>query len=333
MVIRPHRDCHTVAQKPSGAAGPGSATPTIVIPRFRAAKPSPVPATAEHKHHASGVPAATMCCMPNPPIYALAVTEAVANVLAQTEYPGMSGSELLAALKHARVFELEDGPNKRTRLLHTLHNTQVRRGDGATLVVFVRAAMDQGRYVGDHGRFHSLRDQLNEVLVLDGLGVNDEGKLVRAKERARTLADAAELSGTLHSELRRRGCHPQLIAYCREELIAKSLFHALSEAAKSIPDRIRSMTGIPLDGAELYDDVFGTKAKPPRVTINALATPSEDSEHKGFKNLLVGIHGHYRNPRAHSTRLGSAEDRADFYDAFALFSYVHRRLDNATTTA
>lgn len=40
------------------------------------------------------------------------------------------------------------------------------------------------------------------------------------------------------------------------------------------------------------------------------------TQHKGFKNLLLGIHGHYRNPRAHATRLGASEDIADFYDAF-----------------
>jgi hypothetical protein len=39
--------------------------------------------------------------MPNPPVYDLAVTEAIANVLAQTAYPGLSGAELVAVLKHA----------------------------------------------------------------------------------------------------------------------------------------------------------------------------------------------------------------------------------------
>jgi uncharacterized protein (TIGR02391 family) len=68
---------------------------------------------------------------------------------------------------------------------------------------------------------------------------------------------------------------------------------------------------------------------PAMIKINALADDSDLSEQKGFKHLLVGIHGHYRNPRAHRTRLGSSEDRQDFFDAFSLFSYVHRRLDRA----
>jgi hypothetical protein len=116
-----------------------------------------------------------MCRMPNPPVYDLAVTEAICNVLAQTDHPGLSGGELAAVLKHAKVFELEDGPNKRTRLLHTLHNTQVRRGDGATLVVFLAAAMNPTRYVNDHARFRSLQAQLNEVLVLHGSASTMQG--------------------------------------------------------------------------------------------------------------------------------------------------------------
>lgn len=271
--------------------------------------------------------------MTNPPVYPLAVTEAVCDVIAQTGYPGLTGSELTAVLKHAQVLDLEDGPNKRTQLLHTLHNTQVRRGDGATLVVFLRAAMAPARYVQDHARFNELRDQLNEVLVLHGLGVSESGQLVRTRQHAKTLSQAAELAGSLQAELRRRGCHEQLLTYCREELIAKSLFHALAEAAKSIPDRVRSMTGVALDGADLYDEVFGSKTRPPQIVINAMSNPSEESEHKGFKSLVVGVHGHYRNPRAHSTRLGSTEARDDFLDAFGLFSYIHRRLDRAETQA
>lgn len=147
--------------------------------------------------------------------------------------------------------------------------------------------MSPARYVRDHGRFNELRDQLNEVLVLHGLAVNEKGQVTRAKHRATTLSEAAELAGSLQTELRRRGCHDQLLAYCREELVAKSLFHALTEAAKSVPDRVRSMTGVALDGGELYDEVFGSKTKPPRITINAMSDPSEESEHKGFKSLRV----------------------------------------------
>jgi uncharacterized protein (TIGR02391 family) len=266
------------------------------------------------------------------PIFDLQFTEAVCNVIAQTSYPGLSASELLSALRPAKLAPLENGPNKSTQLLATLHNAQLRRGSGATLVAFANAAMSLSRYVQDPLRFDALRGELNAVLVLYGFRVNDEGKLARG-QAASTLSEAALLSGELLSELRRRGCHSALLHYCSEELLRQSLFHAVSEAAKSIPDRLRRHTRLGGDGSALYDQVFGTNSMPAMVRINALEDDSDVSEHRGFKNLLVGIHGHYRNPRAHRTRVGSAEVREDFFDAFSLFSYVHRRLDQAGVDA
>jgi uncharacterized protein (TIGR02391 family) len=188
--------------------------------------------------------------------------------------------------------------------------------------------MIPARYVRDPLRFEQLRVQLNAVLVLYGLRVNEQGQLARGPS-ASTLSEAVRLSGELLSELRRRGCHSVLLNYCSEELVQQPLFHAVGEAAKTIPDRIRRHTGLAGDGAGLYDQVFGTYTTAPLIRVTAMRDDSEISEHRGFKNLLVGVHGHYRNPGAHRTRLGSSEDREDFLDAFSLFSYLHRRLDTA----
>lgn len=270
--------------------------------------------------------------MPEPtkppiPIFDLQLTEAVCDILAATDRPGLSKGELVSALRPVKL-TWEDGPNKRTALLQLLHNAQVRRGRGDTLVMFVNAVMNQSRYVNDHDRFDRLRGQLNELLALYGFRITEEGKFGRGQQAA-TLSEAARLAGELSAELQRRGCHQLLLTYCDQELMRKSLFHAIGEASKSIPDRLRRHTGLGTDGDELYGQVFGTRTADPLVRINAMLDESEASEHRGFKNLLTGIHDHYRNPRAHATRLGSTEARQDFFDAFALFSYVHRRLDQA----
>jgi len=88
-------------------------------------------------------------------------------------------------------------------------------------------------------------------MALYGLRINDQGKLATGA-KASTLTEAARLAGELVSELRRRDCHRDLLAYCDEELIRKSLFHAMEEAAKSIPDRIRRHTSLGTDGGDLY---------------------------------------------------------------------------------
>lgn len=262
-------------------------------------------------------------------VFPLQVTRAVCNVLAQTEYPGLSGSELRELLHAAKLNDLAAGPNKRTQLLTTLHNAQVERKSGSTLIAYLNAAMDPLRYADNPARFYALQAELNAVLVLAGFRVNDAGQMATARLKAKNLTEAAELAGVLAVELRRRGCHPTVMRYCSEELLRRSLFHAIGEAAKSIPDRLRRHTGLGLDGEDLFTAVFGSKNATPKILINAYRSDSEQAEHRGFKNLLTGIHGHYRNPRAHNTRLGSSESETDFYDAFALFSYVHRRLDSA----
>lgn len=261
------------------------------------------------------------------PVFSQEFTEAVCNVLAQTGPPGLTGSEIERLLTSVRLRRLEEGANKRDRLLRTLHNAQVDRKNGSTLIHYLNAAMDPVRYASDRSRFEQLQAELNQVMVLKGLKITDRGRVGKATPAA-NLREAALLAGTLSVELRRRGCHATVMEYCSEELINESLFHAMTEASKSIPERLRRHTGSTLDGEDLFGEVLGERSGP-AVKINAFTTKSERSEHTGFKSLLSGIHGHFRNPRAHATRLGSEESNADLYDAFALFSYVHRRLDEA----
>ena len=140
---------------------------------------------------------------------------------------------------------------------------------------------------------------------------------------------AAQLAGELQVELHRRDTHAELFKYCQEEFITKDLFHAMSEATKSVPQRVRHLTGLSYDGQDLFDAALGTPKHRPVLFINKYSSDSDISEQKGFKNLLIGIHGHFRNPRAHTTRYGTNEKLIDSYDLFATLSYVHRRLDSS----
>ncbi len=144
-------------------------------------------------------------------VFDTAMTIAVADVLAQTDYPGLTESEIVRPLPAAKLTALEDGRNKRERLAATLNNAQVEKRNGAYLVRFVNAAMSPVRYASDPDRFRALQTQLNSVLVLYGYKIDDQGRFARARKRATTLDEAAELAGALHTELRRRGCHDALL--------------------------------------------------------------------------------------------------------------------------
>jgi uncharacterized protein (TIGR02391 family) len=201
------------------------------------------------------------------------------------------------------------------------------------LIRFITDAMEPSRYVDDPARFHALRDSLTEALAIVGLKINDRGQVARAAVAA-TLDDVTRLAGRLQTELRRRRVHDQVLAYCREELIRRSLFHAVFEATKGLATRMRMLSGSTLDGAELVDHCFAARQGTPVMRINAYVTLTDHSEHAGFANLLRGVFGTFRNPPAHAPRAANewAISEADALDLFSLLSFVHRRLDNAVVT-
>lgn len=58
-------------------------------------------------------------------------------------------------------------------------------------------------------------------------------------------------------------------------------------------------------------------------------TESEQSEQKGFANLLKGIFGTFRNTTAHAPKVTWVIEEQDALDILSTVSLIHRRLDGA----
>jgi uncharacterized protein (TIGR02391 family) len=262
------------------------------------------------------------------------VISAVCNVLASTDWPGLSNSEIDRLMALVGIPDA-GGPNKRTRLWASLVNRQHHDGAANCVIRFIREAMRPGLFLNDHHRFEALREGLAEAMVLVGLCVTESGEIARTAATARTLDEVAVLAGRLRSELSRRGVHPEVLRYCEEELLRRSLFHAVFEAVKGVAERLRQLALVNLDGAELVDHCFGARAGAPVVQINGYITESDRSEHRGFANLLKGIFGTFRNPPAHTPRAttGWSITEPDALDLFSMLSLVHRRLDQVKAPA
>jgi uncharacterized protein (TIGR02391 family) len=266
----------------------------------------------------------------SPALWPPAVVQAICNVMASTGRPGLTGNEIERLLHATGIPDVLDEPNKRSRLALALLQQQQPDGTNAAIERFLAEAMNPARFLSDHDRFNELRDALAEPLALLGLEVTAQGKLGPATGTATTLDEVAKITGRLRKELNRRGIHPEAIRYCDEELIRRSLFHAVFEATKGVSQRLRQLTGSTADGASLVDLCFGDRANL-QVRINAYSTESETSEHRGFANLLRGTFGMFRNPPAHTPRAtaGWTLTEADALDLFSLLSLIHRRLDHA----
>lgn len=259
------------------------------------------------------------------------VVEAVCKVLAATDWPGLSGTELGRLLAMRGFEDVAPGATKWQRLEAAMQTRQQKDRASNCLIRFITDAMEPSRYVSDPGRFSALRDSLTEALALEGLTITDRGQVGKAAQAA-TLDEVARLAGRLHTELTRRGVHKQVLTYCNEELIRKSLFHAVFEAVKGLGARLRTLSGSGLDGSDLIDYCFAGRSAQPVIRINPYASATDRSEHSGFANLVRGIFGTFRNPPAHAAR-AAAEwtiTEADALDLFSMLSFIHRRLDQAT---
>jgi len=203
---------------------------------------------------------------------------------------------------------------------------QNQRQDRTRILGFIRKSMKPARFAQSPERFEPMRTRLNQALAFAGLAVDAAGTLGNV-EQARTLSEAQRRAQELRADLTTRAVHPDVLKFCREELIADNYFHAVLEAVKSVADKLRSRTGLTDDGAALVDRALA--GDPPTLAINALKTESEKSEQKGFANLLRGTFGMFRNTTAHEARINWPMSKDDAEDLLSLVSLLHRRLDAA----
>ena len=160
--------------------------------------------------------------------------------------------------------------------------------------------------------------------------MRDDGKVGYA-DKATTLDAARARAGRLKAALESRVVHAEVLNYCRAELLEENYFHAVFEATKGVAERIRLLSGLNGDGADLVSKAFA--GQQPVLTLGSLTTESEKSEQKGFANLLIGLFGAVRNPLAHAPKTNWPMSEQDALDILTLVSLIHRKLDGATKVA
>ncbi len=251
--------------------------------------------------------------------------EAIARSLGDTG-EGLSNSEIDNVSRACR-FPREEPGTKWQRIFNTFVRDQNKRGDRTGILGFIRNAMRPALYTKTPERFETLRENLNQALAFEGLAVMEDGKLVLADRASTTISDAKRRASELRGSLVSRGVHPDVLAFCKEELLTDDYFHAVLEATKSLAQKLRDRTGLTDDGGALVDRSLSGAT--PMLAINALKTDSERSEQKGFANLCKGIFGMFRNPTAHAPRIHWSMSQEDAEDLMSLLSLAHRRLDAA----
>ncbi|EGK70848.1 hypothetical protein METUNv1_03073 [Methyloversatilis universalis FAM5] len=159
---------------------------------------------------------------------------------------------------------------------------------GNHLIIFINRAMNRVNCDRDPATFAWRRDELSVVLAFSGLYVHDDGKVAHL-DKATTLDAARARAGRFKAALESRVVRFEMLNYCRAELLDENYFHAVFEATKGVAERIRLLSGLNGDGADLVNKAFA--GQQPALALGPLNTESEKSEQKGFANLLIGLFG------------------------------------------
>lgn len=265
--------------------------------------------------------------MPNTPPFPVETIEALARVVGDC----VTGSDINRALQREG---LDDGSGESTkwkRLSWMFDSLQRHDRSANSTLKLVRTLVSRERFVDAPGRFEDCRASVNVVLALRGIQYGADGEF-RPVEAAKTLPEAEQRAQTVESKIRgygNRRLHPDVLRYCRAEVMEQNYFHAAFEATKGLAEKIREKSGATDDGAALVDKVF--LAKEPLLALNQLETETELSQQRGLAFLLKGCFAAVRNPRAHEPRI-LWNDEEDLADYFTLISLLHYKLDRCVPT-
>ena len=250
--------------------------------------------------------------------------EALAKVLGDC----VSGTDISRVFSDRGLMDTSSESTKWRRLYATFLDSQRQHHCANRVIDFIQAFLAPARFVGRSEEFEARRLELNSILGFSGLDYGKDGQSRQIKV-VRTLDEAEARAKTIRGKFQGRRIHPEVLKYCRAELLQDNFFHAVFEAAKGLAQRIREMSGALLDGAALVDQVFSIER--PLLAFTALQTETERSEHKGFAALLKGCFAAVRNPLAHEPKIfwQGEDDAADY---LSLISLLHRKLDDCVPT-
>ncbi len=167
-----------------------------------------------------------------------------------------------------------------------------------------------------------VRKRIVALLGAQGWHIND-GRLVIGERTADAVGALTPLGqdtriAALHSDVREvadrylQSGHPEV---------------AIFEAFKAINQRVRTLTGLDLDGSKLMGEAFADSDPP--IALADLSTQTGRDIQAGFRFMFMGAVRGIRNPDAHEQF--KALDAEGALETLAFASLLMRRLDDALT--
>lgn len=253
--------------------------------------------------------------------------EQIARIMGDTRN-GFTGSEIGHHLAQCSMDDPDPGLTKWKRLYNAFCNATNKNGSINDIFQFIQHCMEPAQGLNDPERYGWMRFEINKALMLVGIEIRDDGRFYSVS-KAQSLGEVRRRTKELREKLTGYGAHSEVLRCCRDELLAKDYFHAVQEAAKSLCDRVRTMSGLTTDGTALFNTAFAVSN--PYIAYNSLRTSSEQNQQNGLKEMLCGVIHMVRNVTAHELRIHWDVNERDAVDILTQISYLHKMLDVCIT--
>lgn len=243
------------------------------------------------------------------------ILEQLAKIVAEH----ITGSKITNMLENLNLRPVEDSENntKWKRLYNAAVNAHNQGNDDAILVI-IKYIMDPINFIKVGSIEHKdILNNINLILLMQGLELTEAGQITTAI-KAKTLSEAEQRSTGLKAALKPYNIHPQILMFCRPEILTDNYFHLVLEATKCVLTELRTISNLSLDGIQLINACFD--GKNPLIVFNKLETNEERDEHKGLQSLLTLIVHWYRNPQAHTSKYLSYNTKEETIVALILIS-------------
>ena len=238
---------------------------------------------------------------------------------------GMSGSEITAMLGQCHIEDNSNQSTKWRRIYSVFGERQKLDGCSNAIVAFIQKCQSPVRFVNSsHEQYDDFLYSVNRILIFMGLEVGKDG-LLRQVNSAVTIGEVEQRTQNLKRELEKRSIHSRVLVCCKKEYLQENYFHAVFEAAKSLSDRVRDLSGIQEDGSKLFN--LALSITNPKLALNSLQTSSERNQQNGLKEMLNGITHMIRNVTAHEMKFKWIVNEQDAIDILTTISFLHKRLD------
>ena len=252
--------------------------------------------------------------------------EQIANIMGDSngDEKGLKGFEIGHHLAQCRMDDPDPSLTKWKRLYNAFCNAVNRSNSTNAVYQFIKHCLEPAQGLQNPDRYNWMRAEINRVLMLVGVEIRDDGEYYSVSQ-AQTLGEVQRRTKELRDKLTGYGAHAEVLKCCRDELLTQDYFHAVQEAAKSLCDRVRTLSGLTTDGAVLFNTAFSVRD--PYIALNSLRTSSEQNQQNGLKEMLCGVIHMVRNVTAHELRIHWDVNEKDALDILTQISYLHKLLD------